>query len=70
MPTARVTRHQATATPAVSLPAPPAATENYGQRARRILNERAAATALRDNNPMDVAAEPAQESNPQDQTQI
>ena len=32
MPTARVTRHQATATPAVSLIAPPAATENYGQR--------------------------------------
>ena len=70
MPTARVTRHQGTATPTVSLIAPFAANENYGQRARRILNERAAATALRDNNPMDVAAEPAQESNPQDQTQI
>ena len=36
MPTARVTRHQATATPAVSLPAPPAANENYEQRSRRI----------------------------------
>ena len=43
MPTARVTRHQATATPAVSLPAPPAANENYGQRARRLFNEIAAA---------------------------
>ena len=33
---ARVTRHQATATLAVSLIAPPAATEKYGQRARRL----------------------------------
>ena len=29
MPTVRVTRHQATATPAVSLPAPPAATSLF-----------------------------------------
>ena len=36
MPTARVTSHQATATPAVSLPAPPAASENSRQRARRL----------------------------------
>ena len=64
IPTARVTHHQATATPAVSLPAPPAANENYGQRARRILNERAAAIALRDNTPMDVAAEPVQQEQP------
>ena len=35
MPTARVTRHQATATPAVSLIAPPAATENYRQQVER-----------------------------------
>ena len=64
MPTARVTRHQAPATSAISLPAPPAANENYGQRARRILNERAAATALRDNTHMDVAAEPEQREQP------
>ena len=64
MPTARITRHQATATPAVSLIAPPAASENYGQQARRLLNERAAATALRDNTPMDVAAEPAPREQP------
>ena len=60
MPTVRVTRHQATATPAVSLIALPAATENYGERVWRLLNERAAATASRNNTPMDVAAEPAQ----------
>ena len=64
MPTARVTRHQAPATQAVSLSAPPAANENYGQRARRILNERAAATALHDNTPMDVAVEPAPREQP------
>ena len=39
MPTARVTRHQAPATLAVSLPAPPAANENYRQRARRLFNK-------------------------------
>ena len=64
MPTARVTRPQAAATPAVSLIAPPAASENYGQRARRLLNERAAATASRDNTPMDVTVEPAQREKP------
>ena len=57
MPTVRVTRKHATATPDVSLIAPPAATENYGQRARRLLNERAAATASHDNTPMEVTAE-------------
>ena len=35
MPTVRITRHQATANPDVSVIAPPAATENYGQRAWR-----------------------------------
>ena len=64
MPNARVTHPQATATPAVSLIAPPAATENFGQRARRLFNKRAAATALRDNIPMDVAAEPVQQEQP------
>ena len=46
MPNARVTRHQAPSTSAVSLPAPPAANENYGQRARRFFNRRVAATSL------------------------
>ena len=61
MPTTRVTRHQAPATSAVSLPAPPAANENYGQRARRLFNERATAAALLSDTPMDVAAEPVQQ---------
>ena len=61
MRTARVTRHQATDTPAVSLPAPPAANENYGQRARRILNERVDAAALLSDTPMEIAAEPVQQ---------
>ena len=64
MPTARITRHQATATPAVSLVAPPAASENYGERVWRLLNETAAATASRDNTLMDVAAEPEQREQP------
>ena len=64
MPTLRVTRPQATATPAVSLIAPPAASENYRQRARRLLNERAAAAASRDNTPIDVATEPAPRKQP------
>ena len=64
MPTTCVTRPQATATLAVSLIAPPAATENYGQRAQRLLNERAVATAsLRDTH-MEVSAEPAQREQP------
>ena len=64
LPTARVTRHEATATPAVSLTAPPAASKNYGQRARRILNERAATAASRNNTPMDIVAEPAPREQP------
>ena len=35
MPTVRVTRHQATATPAVSLFTPPAASENYREQPPR-----------------------------------
>ena len=67
MPTARVTRHQATATPDVSLPAPPAASGNYGQWARRILNKREAAAALL---PWMSPRNLRQESNPQHKTQI
>ena len=64
MPTTRITFPQATATLAVSLIALPSTYENYGQRAQRLLNERAAATASSDNTPMDVAAEPAQIEQP------
>ena len=64
MLTARVTRHQATATSDVSLPDPPAANENYGQRARRLFNERAAAAVLLSDTTMDVAAEPDQRDQP------
>ena len=42
IPTSRITRHQGTATPTVCLPTPPAANENYGQQAQRLLNKRAA----------------------------
>ena len=64
MLTARVTRPQATATPAVSLIAPPAASENYGQPARRLLDERAATAASRNNTPIDIVAEPAPREQP------
>ena len=64
MPTSRVTRPQATTTPAVSLIAPPIASETFGQRTRRIFDERAAATALCCDTLMDVAAEPAPREQP------
>ena len=64
MPTARVTRPQATYSSSVPLIAPPNSSENYGQRARRLLDERAAAAALLRNTPMDVAAEPAPREQP------
>ena len=64
MPTACITRPQASATPAVSLITPPSASENHGKRSRRLLNERAAATASRNNTPMDVNAEPAPREQP------
>ena len=71
IPTARVTCHQATATPAVSLISPHSASDNHGQRDRRLLNERAAAIDSRNNTPMDIAAEPAQRGqSPRPETKI
>ena len=64
MPTVRVTCPQATDTLSVSLIAPPSASKNYGQRAQRLLNERAAAAASLRDTPMDVAAEPAPREQP------
>ena len=64
MPTARVTRPQATYSSSVPLIAPPNASENFGQRAHRLLDERAAAAALLRDTPMDVAAEPAPRDQP------
>ena len=56
MPTARVTCPQATDTSSVPLIAPPRAPENFGQRNRRLFDERAAAAASLHDTPMDVAA--------------
>ena len=59
MPTARITRPQATDTSSVSLIAQPSVSENFGVWARRLFDERVAAAALLKNTPMDIAAEPA-----------
>ena len=59
MPTARVTRPQATATLDITPHAQPAPSENFGERARRLFNKRDAAAASKDNTAMDVAARPA-----------
>ena len=64
MPTARVTHHQATYTSSVPLIAPPSASETFGQRTRRLFDERAAAAASLRDTPMDVAAEPAPREEP------
>ena len=64
MPTSRVTHHQAIDTSFVPLIAPPNASENFGKRARRLLNERAAAATLLHNPPMDVTTEPAPREQP------
>ena len=64
MPTARVTRPQATDTSSFPLIAPPNTSENFGQRARRLLDERAAPAVLLRGTIMDVAAEPAPQERP------
>ena len=64
MPTARVTRPQATVTLDVLPIAPPAASETFGERTRRLFDERAAAAASRDNTKMDVATRPATREQP------
>ena len=59
MPTAHVTCPQATSTSAVPPNAQPAPSETFGERARRLFNERAAAAELNDNTAMAVATRPA-----------
>ena len=49
MPTARVTRPQATATSSVPPIAPPVTSEKFGQRTRRIFNKRDAGATSNDN---------------------
>ena len=64
MPTVRVTRPQAADTSSLPLIAPPNVSESFGERARHLFDERAAAAALRVNNPIDVATEPAPREQP------
>ena len=64
MPTARVTRPQATDTSSLPLIAPPNVSESFGERSWHLFDERAAAAALRVNNPIDVATEPAPRGQP------
>ena len=59
MPTACVTRPQSTDTSAVSPNAQTAPSETFEERARRLFNKRAAATASNDNTTMAIAARPA-----------
>ena len=59
MPTARVTCSQATATLAVPPHAQPAPSENFGERAWRLFNERDAVAVSNENTAMAVAARPA-----------
>ena len=55
MPTASVTRPQATSTSDVPPHTQPAPIETFGERARRLFNERAAAAASINNTDMAVA---------------
>ena len=64
MPTARVTRPQATVTPAVPPIAQPAASETFGDRARRLFNERDAASASTHDTTMDIIVRPAEREPP------
>ena len=59
MPTARVTRPQATVTSAVPPHAQSAPIETFGERARRLFNKRDTTAASNDNTAMSVAARPA-----------
>ena len=64
MPTACVTRHEATDTLSVSLIAQPSTSEHYGKRTWRLLDERAAVTASLRETPMDITKEPAPREQP------
>ena len=64
MPTACVTRPQATVTPDVPPIAQPTASENFGERNWHLFEERAAADYSRDTTAMEVATRPATREQP------
>ena len=64
MPTARVSRPQATDTSSVSPIAQPAASENVGQRSRRLFDKRAASTDSNDTTTMEVFTRPSTREQP------
>ena len=59
MPTARITCPQVTATTAVPPHAQPAPSETFGERSRRLFNERDAVDASIENTTMAVSKRPA-----------
>ena len=64
MPNARVTRPQATVTPAVPPTTQPPASETFRERAWRLLDERAATTDSHDTTAMEVSTRPATREQP------
>ena len=64
MPTACVTRPQATDTSSVPPNSPPAASETFGERARRLFDKIASATDSHDNTTTEVATRPAAREQP------
>ena len=64
MPTARVTLPQVTDTSYVPPISPLAASETFGERTRRLFDERDAAAASNDNTKMAVATRPATGDHP------
>ena len=64
MPTARVTRPQATDTSSVPPIAPPDASETFGERIQRLFDKRASTAALHDNTTMAVATRLATREQP------
>ena len=64
MPTARVTRPQATDTSSVPPNAQPSPSEKFGERNQRLFNQRTSVAALNDTTTMDVATIPATRDQP------
>ena len=64
MHTTRVTRPQATDTSSVPTNAPPPLSETFGERARRLFDERAPASASHNNTTMEVSTRPATREQP------
>ena len=64
MPTARVTRPQAIDTLYVPTKAQPSPSENFGERNRRLFNQRTSASALRNSTTMEVATRPSKREKP------